>query len=1659
MKKLRYSTKKVLAFVLGLVFVLATLPPLPALALQRGNDAFLELETLQPLGTQFEIREILEWTPEGNPDSRFNRSRVPRAPRRTGYVLNPFANPDALMVFSGDAYPIGGTASHSYGTVGAWRRYAVNFWQYIDIYNFWGGPVNIPTPELIDAAHRNGVPVVGTVFFANENIVGQQRAMYFNQGTDSEPYFPFADKLWEIAYFYGFDGWFFNFESTGTTNTTNANGRVNANEIAAFLAYMQDTKPHPDMILTQYDSPTFHNTWTNLADAPNEGQRITDMGLDNARGTFMSRLVPGNLYKIQQNIGTSESPVWQDTADFMFGDYKWTSRTFVTRTIDTVTHPLINADPYRFTWSWPLHMEGYRAIGPGGTVDRLNGLMSQAPWIRHCEVTAAQMGNPALLHRATASLGIFGGHAPINASANVGDFLNIHDARLWSGYRGLAHGNSMPHDPTVGFIGQTWNPDNQNSRGLNPATTGTSVASYESGIYYNGVEFNNIVPERAEAWHGFSQFLADRTIILDFPFVTHFNPGIGHDFFVDGVSVGMGDWSNRGIQCILPTWRWTVIREGETRNHPSLPDGVAAGTGTADIAGTGNPDNWEVTPSFDTTRAWWGGASLRLEGNATARNEVRLYSTFLPFAAGVDYQLELITTSSNPNTVRAGFYTAENYSAHIIPGAAWNTQSLGNGWYSHTQSINELRPATGTRDIYGLGLFVDAGVVDVNIGRIHVGPANRPAPLAAPENLTLDGHLAQNATRAEARIYWDAVRENRPGYNDMFEIWQVYEDGSRRFLNATFADAFFLSNIDRDPDSSRITLAVNSVDPHLTRSESTYLSFEFGMDPEETVVVPRPYNPNLLEGLGTVFGRLRWSAQNDSEPARALFDGDRVQSKWCVEEQATNAAGSPVPVDSDFRMFRTGTFERNARHWVVFDTGEPITVQRWAVYHAGAIESLSFNTPNFAIKYIPYGEAWYGDDSNRPPMPWPRASGMPARPGSLEEIIQNIQVSPGPWERDGDGTSIDIWRNVYAQNWVEADRVTENPMTPLGNVTDRDLNAPITARFWKFYVDTHMWVTGSNALRVFELEMYRHPKVGEFMPVTDTINLDQVRVVREGGALLSDELAALEGITVERYDRVSFRNLPNIMYGTRVNLYRDRFDDEPFAYSHGDWAYQTFWNVPGEVSIFQRTASFDLLLDPGGGRIYFDVQYADFARSDRIAINYPAIGAMRTTPPTLDEMDTNFTRFGINFNSGVAHVRQGVGEATFRESDGAVRLWANANNAPTPNLANPGGNLIQSSPWFINRPIFHGALELTLPEGYRFFIYRNEDDIFPARMSAPVAEEFTWTRIDALEFNNTGGYFWLAVQAPGMPESIRIQVNYSNTGALYLSAEQQSCILRELLLIRYQQVRAEFPEQREEEFTPASWAALQSALADVRFHIDYGFGHQPEDDFGNVMIGLDNALAGLERVAGHTLTFNLYTNQALIIDTFEEYATVSDDGMLYIEVPVIPGVERTGWPDQELLAAALGIGNIYGTTARHGYAFWGWVDDEMLDDSGRIRNGLRRPALVVDGEGICLLADLLAQIENGTEEALALFEDDNIDLYGVWVRWGDVDDNGILNMTDLGRLQQHINFGHIMRVEFSGAAADVEVDGVVNMTDLSLLQRHTNVGHIMPVVLGAKPQP
>lgn len=76
------------------------------------------------------------------------------------------------------------------------KYYAFDYWQYLDSMVFWEGLV--PTPDVIDAGHRNGVPVYGTLFFNWSNSIADQERFAEALKQDADGSFPIARKLVDI---------------------------------------------------------------------------------------------------------------------------------------------------------------------------------------------------------------------------------------------------------------------------------------------------------------------------------------------------------------------------------------------------------------------------------------------------------------------------------------------------------------------------------------------------------------------------------------------------------------------------------------------------------------------------------------------------------------------------------------------------------------------------------------------------------------------------------------------------------------------------------------------------------------------------------------------------------------------------------------------------------------------------------------------------------------------------------------------------------------------------------------------------------------------------------------------------------------------------------------------------------------------------------------------------------------------------------------------------------------------------------------------------------------------------------------------------------------------------------------------------------------------
>jgi len=192
----------------------------------------------QPSVHGYTSGHIADWSPERDPYAEMLRSHVPLQQRIAPFAstqANPNLDPDVKMTnVSGD---YGNAFIENAPYTNKFAQYHFHFWQYVDYWSPWHGTataytppeyydelaqkdwqqkwfefgmLNIPNPTYTDAAHKNGVLSLAGIFFSN-NDRGQQtyKQMIVK---DEKGNYPVAEKLIEMAEYFGYDGYFINQE-------------------------------------------------------------------------------------------------------------------------------------------------------------------------------------------------------------------------------------------------------------------------------------------------------------------------------------------------------------------------------------------------------------------------------------------------------------------------------------------------------------------------------------------------------------------------------------------------------------------------------------------------------------------------------------------------------------------------------------------------------------------------------------------------------------------------------------------------------------------------------------------------------------------------------------------------------------------------------------------------------------------------------------------------------------------------------------------------------------------------------------------------------------------------------------------------------------------------------------------------------------------------------------------------------------------------------------------------------------------------------------------------------------------------------------------------------------------------------------------------------
>lgn len=249
----------------------------------------------QPESSYWFPEDLLAWSFEKDPDAKYNTSVVPLAERVAKAAL-PNMNDTQTEEMKVVALSImnSSTSGNAPRGINTFDANVFSYWQYVDQLVYWGGSsgegiIVPPSPDVTDAAHKNGVPVLGTIFFPQTAHGGKLEWLDTFLAKDENGEFPIVEKLIEVAETYGFDGWFINQETDtavtsfddvaqGVEQTSSDEKGLNESHAKAMKELIAQFKQEADerLDIMWYDSMTSDGKmdWQNALTDKNEAYLV-----------------------------------------------------------------------------------------------------------------------------------------------------------------------------------------------------------------------------------------------------------------------------------------------------------------------------------------------------------------------------------------------------------------------------------------------------------------------------------------------------------------------------------------------------------------------------------------------------------------------------------------------------------------------------------------------------------------------------------------------------------------------------------------------------------------------------------------------------------------------------------------------------------------------------------------------------------------------------------------------------------------------------------------------------------------------------------------------------------------------------------------------------------------------------------------------------------------------------------------------------------------------------------------------------------------------------------------------------------------------------------------------------------------------------------------
>ena len=444
------------------------------------------------------------YDPVADPDARFFRSTVRRA-RRIAPLATTQAHPGLSSEVRGGALVaaylgLDGQDDPNrtrYATVTPRFVHVERSWQYLDVVVGWNSTGLIPNAALIDAVHRNGGLCLGTLFQPDKRM--------FN-GTELSRE-DVAKKLVHLARYFGFDGYFVNFESFTD---------VDAQAVHDLIEAMKKEAAH---------------------------QGVADFYIQYYNGyTDINAVWPGPPHADGRPRGPSEPRADSMMLDQGWGNYGLTHGCCSGPALTTL--PSKANDPaFPGIASVYYGMQLYPGPGylglMGPTVVTPNG----GPANGSLQIYSSDDG---LRKMRNARLDVLRGKSDLSAAEQAeATAFSAPDSRRTAWYDLHRHF----------WSGQTGNPARDNVPTLDQLAI---YGSAQARKIYTDYEAPARPTDqmRLPISYGVANFITERSVVGALPFVTGFSTGEGDRFWKDGVQVSDSGWFNLGAQDVLPTWAW-----------------------------------------------------------------------------------------------------------------------------------------------------------------------------------------------------------------------------------------------------------------------------------------------------------------------------------------------------------------------------------------------------------------------------------------------------------------------------------------------------------------------------------------------------------------------------------------------------------------------------------------------------------------------------------------------------------------------------------------------------------------------------------------------------------------------------------------------------------------------------------------------------------------------------------------------------------------------------------------------------------------------------------------------------------------------------------------------------------------------------------------------